>query len=245
MAPNKFEKHIKKELEEREIQPSSKAWEQLSEKMDATAPQSRKKGYLWYGIAASFVGLIILSVVFFNAKEPILETNTTVVEEDNEVIKELIDLPIIETQKTNVEVVATEKLPVLKEKEKTGKTNLEIVEKKPLIEQLVTVSNDAQVPLIGSSEEIINTKVLEVLAQVDILEQDHEVITDAEVDSLLRMAQQELLTDRLFRTDRSVDAMALLAEVEGELDETFRDQIFESLKTGFLKVRTAVADRNN
>lgn len=245
MAPNKFEKHIKKELEEREIQPSSKAWEQLSEKIDAAAPQSRKKGYLWYGIAASFIGLITLSVVFFNAKEPILETNTTVVEEDNEVIEELIDLPIVETQKSNVEVVAIEKLPVLKENENTDETNIEIVEKEPLIEQLVKVSNDTQMPLNDNSEEIINTKVLEVLAQVDILERDSEVITDAEVDSLLRMAEQELLTDRLFRTDRSVDAMALLTEVEGELDETFRDQIFESLKTGFLKVRTAVADRNN
>jgi len=36
-----------------------------------------------------------------------------------------------------------------------------------------------------------------------------------------------------------------LNEVEGELDISFREQIFESLKTGFLKVRTAVADRNN
>jgi len=39
--------------------------------------------------------------------------------------------------------------------------------------------------------------------------------------------------------------MALLTEVEGELDQSFRDQIFEKLKSGFLKVRTAVADRNN
>jgi len=35
-----------------------------------------------------------------------------------------------------------------------------------------------------------------------------------------------------------------LAEVEDELDESFRDQIFDALKTGYLKLRTAVADRN-
>ena len=35
-----------------------------------------------------------------------------------------------------------------------------------------------------------------------------------------------------------------LTEVEDELDQSFRDQIFDSLKEGFLKVRTAVADRN-
>ena len=43
----------------------------------------------------------------------------------------------------------------------------------------------------------------------------------------------------------TVDAMALLAEAETEMDQTFREQLFIKLKNGFNKVRTAVADRNN
>ena len=70
-------------------------------------------------------------------------------------------------------------------------------------------------------------------------------ITDAEIDSLLRAAQQELFTDKILNSEGKVDAMALLTEVEEELDDSFRDQIFEALKQGYLKVRTAVADRNN
>ncbi|MFK7811850.1 MAG: hypothetical protein AB8B59_05100, partial [Maribacter sp.] len=69
-------------------------------------------------------------------------------------------------------------------------------------------------------------------------------LTEAEVDDLLRNAQEEIFRDELFNRNGSVDALALLNEVETELDKSFRDQIFESLKTGFLKVRTAVADRN-
>jgi len=65
-------------------------------------------------------------------------------------------------------------------------------------------------------------------------------LTNAEVDDLLRSAQEEILREKLFSQNGSVDAMAL----QDELDQSFRDQIFESLKTGFLKVRTAVADRN-
>ena len=57
MEPNKFEKHIKKQLQEREIKPSPNAWDRLSEKLDADVPPSKKRGYLWYGIAASFIGL--------------------------------------------------------------------------------------------------------------------------------------------------------------------------------------------
>jgi hypothetical protein len=76
------------------------------------------------------------------------------------------------------------------------------------------------------------------------LEQSSQV-TDAELDSLLRNAQEAIVREQLFNTDKTVNAIALLTEVEDELDQSFRTQIFQSLKTGFLKVRTAVADRNN
>ncbi len=94
------------------------------------------------------------------------------------------------------------------------------------------------------SESVLNKKIADVVAQVALLERSAEV-TDAEVDSLLRNAQEAIVREQLFNTDKTVNAMALLTEVEDELDQSFRDQIFQSLKTGFLKVRTAVADRNN
>ena len=94
-------------------------------------------------------------------------------------------------------------------------------------------------------EELYETKIAEVVAQVGILEQRSEAVTEAEIDSLLRQAQTEILTDKLFNHQGQVDALALLSEVEQELDQTFRDQIFEKLKSGFLKVRTAVAARND
>ncbi len=95
------------------------------------------------------------------------------------------------------------------------------------------------------TEQLINAKIAEIVAQVDLMENNNLPISNAEVDSLLRKAQNEVLADKIFNKEGKVDAMALLNEVEGELDKSFREQIFESLKTGFLKVRTAVADRNN
>lgn len=95
-------------------------------------------------------------------------------------------------------------------------------------------------------EQMINDKVAELVTQVDVLEQYSTVtVTDAEVDSLLKWAQEEILRENLFKTNTTVDATVLLAAVEDELDQSFRDQIFNSLKAGFIKVRTAVAERNN
>lgn len=245
MAPNKFEKHIKEQLEEREILPSSKAWEQLSEKMDAVTPQSNKKGYLWYAVAASVIGLIMLSVVFFTTESTILETETIVVEEQKEVIEETNNFQDVEILETEDEVVSINKIPQEKAKKIEVETYIEVYKKEAFEEQLIAVESNPKETFTDDSEKIINTKVLEVIAQINILEQNEQSLSDAEVDSLLRKAQDELIRDQIFDQNGSVDAMALLTEVEGELDQTFRDQIFESLKTGFLKVRTAVADRNN
>jgi len=245
MAPSKFEKHIKKQLEEREIQPSANAWERLSEKLDVDEPQSKKRYYLWYGLAASFIGFLIISFVYINTTKD-QSTNIQVVEnpvKSSELINDELEINV----QTEVEKIVEFDAPIAEKKDfKNSITNKIDKPQKAItrIEKRNGISENIELPL-KDSEEVINIKIMEVVAQVDLLEQQDESLTDAEVDSLLRKAQNEILNDKLFRNARSVDAMALLTEVEDELDKSFRDQIFESLKNGFLKVRTAVADRNN
>ena len=95
-----------------------------------------------------------------------------------------------------------------------------------------------------NADPLLDDKVNEVLNQVILMEEDKIAVTDAEVDSLLRNAQRELITNNQFTDQYGVNAADLLAGVEEELDQSFRDQVFEKLKQGFVKVRTAVADRN-
>ncbi len=251
MEPNKFEKHIKKQLQEREIQPSAKAWQRLAEKLETDAPESKKSNYIWYGIAASFIGLLMVSVLYFNLRSPSDTPAIQVVETSDEPgekktdresgFEKEIEGAVVENDQseapspTQLARVVKDQLPELKDEitavaEKTANFSDNSTEK-------VLASNKLE-------EEIINTKILEIVAAVDSLELNSAALTEAEVDNLLRSAQEEIVRDKLFNQNGSVDAMALLTEVEDELDQSFRDQIFESLKAGFLKVRTAVADRN-
>lgn len=250
MALNKFEKHIKKQLEEREIAPSTDAWERLSVRLDATAPQSNKRNVLWYGIAASFIGILMVSVVYFSSGGPDNTADSQIVETNEEVI-ETKAIPTGTVAK-DIEEVIVEKDQINKLRTTNDGTRVEnrIPE---LNDHLTSVDESAAVidtiiDKAGRSkdfgEEVIYTKLLEIVATVDSLEQNNTALTNAEVDRLLRNAQEQLLRDKLFEQNGSVDAMALLTEVENEMDQSFRDQIFESLKAGFLKVRTAVADRN-
>lgn len=280
MGRNKFEEQLKEQLQEREITPSEGAWDRISEQLEASNAR-RSKNFQWYGIAAGFVGIALISVIYFGTtglpsgtETPItdVERDTTlgnstpkIIEEQNipeensnegitnegSIDEESIDEEKSNNEKTYEENVIEETLLVDTEahEETSIQKNNKRQTKNIKTEALASTKSEASkvekvaVPL-SASKELIDAKVAEVVARVAVLENQNNAVTDAEIDSLLRGAQQQILEDKIFRKDRSVDAMALLADVENELDQSFRDQIFEALKDGFLKVRTAVADRN-
>ncbi len=246
MVPNKFENHIKEKLKGREIQPSADAWGKLSDQLNNTSQKPKNKGYYSYAIAAGFIGLLFISVLYFNIDNSSTTPNTQVVDTSKEAIEELNNSEVPKEKFTEVEIVEADKIELTQKNEKTASQN-RFSDSKKQISLIKRVDPVPDTIHVGSEmpSEIIDIKILEVVAQVDALENDNIDLTDAEVDSLLRRAQQEILASKVFRKDHTVDAMALLTDVENELDQSFRDKIFESLKTGFVKVRTAVADRNN
>ncbi len=256
MEPNKFEKIMKEQLQDREIRPSSDAWQKVAEQLEVD-DRSKSNRFFWWGIAASVIGLLLLSVWYLNTTSSQVVPETEIVNTP----KKKAAQPIQETLKTTPDVMDEKMLQKKNEitvalentkNERTDygeqgiSTKAEIeneVAEDSVIETSIAVTDVS--PLNDGAETAIGIKIAEVLAKVDDLEQNDVALTDAEVDSLLLQAQKELFNDRLFRKDHSVDAMVLLADVEEELDQSFRDQIFDKLKTGFLKVRTAVAQRND
>lgn len=251
MEPDKFEKHIKNKLEERRITPSDLAWEKISGQLENPTEQ-HKNGYFWIGIAASFVLLLGISIFFFNEKDEVIRTPTSNVVDVKEpkVFEESLESEASSfSEKVETEGVVLNENPKTKvDQEVTSKNSEDLIvdvlqDSGTIIANTPpTVLQDEALPMVPT--EILDAKIAEVIAKVDAIESKGKV-TDAEVDSLLLRAQREILKEKIFITGNSVNALALLSEVEEELDQSFRDQIFETLKTGFLKVRTAVADRNN
>lgn len=252
MEPDKFETHIKSKLDGREITPSDVAWSKVSKGLKP-GPVTRKPNYFWLGIAASVAVLVSVAVFYLNKGQNELSTTPQFVETP---AKQIIEAPE-ETNKekptTTYEGLVVEEIQELKTTESKIDNLVDDSLKSDFVKQnqedaLVMEfhtqeTKEAQSP-VQPSEKVLNEKIAEVVAQVALLEQSSQV-SDAEVDSLLRNAQEAIFKEQLFKPDQSIDAMALLTQVEEELDQSFRDQIFQSLKAGFIKVRTAVADRNN
>lgn len=251
MEPDKFEKYIKSKLEERRIAPSDGAWERISGQLESSKEQP-KNGYFWMGIAASFILLLGASLFFFTRSEEIegISPNIVVDVEQPKIIEQNSEFK----DSTVFEVTPPEAIVVTKNEETKGNQD-EILRSTSKSQQEsakdmeMLVSNTSKAPLEDETVptvpvEILDAKIAEVIAQVNVMELNGN-ITDAEVDSLLMNAQKEILRQKLVENNTTVNAIALLTEVEEELDQSFRDQLFETLKAGFLKVRTAVADRND
>lgn len=245
MEPDKFEKHIKNQLSKREISPSDNPWGKISGQIQRTESKSNK--FFWYSVAASFIGILIISSLYFNASDKSIESDIQIVDTSEETIRVPKKQNILEEQNVTEDKVVISQEPILKE---LDKPNVKVKTIKNINSQIVILDKSKrqqmEVKVVPSqTEKLIDTKIAEIVAQVDLMENDNLPISNAEVDSLLRKAQNEVLADKIFNKKGKVDALALLNEVEGELDRSFREQIFKTLKKGFIKVRTAVADRNN
>ena len=239
----KLEKHIKKNLEKREIKPSADSWEKVASQMDIKGKNPRKNWYL-YAVAAVFIGVLLISSLFLKGENPSGETIEVVRTEEH-----LKPTEALKKESENEKIKPFETIVVAKSKEEAVKNKVEDVELNKDFEgvQVVYTETDQEdnEPLLKESNDMIAQKVQEVVAQVQLLESINPEVSDTEVDSLLRAAQQQIFSEKVLVKRGSVDAMALLTEVEDELDESFRNQVFDALKEGYIKLRTAVADRNN
>lgn len=240
MEPVKFEKHIKEQLQRREIKPSADSWEKLQEKLEQKQPAS-KRPVLWLGLAAAFAGIFFLLGTFFS--NPFIENQPAVVEQSSEVPVnpknesfEPVPAPAAETFIASEEVEEPEVFQSRKISENKGnKGNRE--------NHVSVIAEQRQQPVPELEEE---GKLNLALVKESLLQQYPEVlakVSDTEIEALLLLAEAEMEPEPTFAS-QNFSADALLNEVEYELEQSFRDKVFEVIMSGFSKAKTAVANRN-
>ncbi|MBC6998585.1 hypothetical protein [Cytophaga sp. FL35] len=246
MSRNNFDEEIRKKFEARRLTPSAGAWDKIEGQLGS--PPAYKPTYYRWGVAAAFIAFLLLSVLYVIEKDNSTLSVEEVVVKPQQELKEKVEVEVADSDVDERTIVKPTFEQVV---ETSPKKAVKKEEEKPFVfkdEEVIVVVEDVMVKEKVNGDDtnnlLINTKVEELIAQVAILETNKQTLTDAEVDSLLKEAQNEILNSRITESSGSVDAMALLADVETELDKTFRDQLFDALKDRFIKVRTALADRN-
>lgn len=259
MALHKFEQDIKRKLEKRTIEPSANSWNKLEAKF-VSNKQKRSNSIFWMlGIAASIVGILVLTPIFFNNNE---HTTPIIVDVESNNKKE------IKTSDTEKETIIAE--------EKFNKTEATEVNNKPLIKNLklqlskqtkrpieVAENNYISPTILKSKNKIIDIvvnqeilkedpliseeqKIKEVIYQIESLKKQQYTITEADIDALLFQAQKELALQAIYNeTIKTVDAYKLLQDVEDDINKSFRIKVLETLKLNFEQMKTVIVQRND
>lgn len=254
MAPIKFEDNIRARLEQREIKPSAEAWQKLEAALDQEAkPAKTRKGYGWVLIAASFIGILILAGRYVFQEEMDKNPVNQVVETPTEMQNEQKSEPTETLEQKQQDILAQEETSVAVQEEQQIAEPPKKRKEQPVInkyEEAVAVTNSqkasADEKLDQTTQSKIDAEVNDLISKVQEQQNSGVAYSDAEIDQLLRDAQRDIISEKMFDRERNtISAEALLYEVEEELDPSFRDRIFEALKDGFMKAREAIVSRNN
>ena len=241
MAPIKFEENIKDKLEKRTIKPSADAWQTLASRLETKNNKKKSPYYLWLGVAASIVAIMfIASQLFVNKNNTTIET-PVIVNTNKETIKKIESENVLQKKDVLTNNVEKESVKELNIKTpKSEKTEVALLTKQK--EEKTVLPKE----VIVNKTSFEDLKVQQVVAQIQGLKDKGESVTDKDIDALLDQAQKEITLQNIYNeTTKTVDANALLQDVESDLQQSFRDKVFNALKSSYNTVKTAVAERNN
>ncbi len=230
MERNKMEDDFREKLNKREILPSNHAWDRLDAMLTAVEEKKPKSNYTWLFIAAGFVGLLLMATLFFKTNNPQDAIKNDVVIENNKVEetpnKTQVNEPLIPQVAPETQVAL--------ETEKPSKVDERISDKK----QVAT-------PIKANQNQIAENKPNKNL-KLDIpnnVSSQAVAVQDVQIDKLL---DNTMSNDKVFlKQVIKVDANALLSQVDGELDSSFRERALQIVTKNYKSVKVALSTRND
>jgi hypothetical protein len=232
MELNNFESQIKQKLENNSIQPSSAAWDKLEGMLDNADKIKDKRNYGWIYIAASFVGLLIISSVFFNQTMPnnINKSNPVVLDQDqiNTSLEKSNEEEAL-SQNENSAIVANEHIL---EKGINKKVPNHLKEK----EVVISINNDKVVNVVSPA-----TKVSEAISKNKYMSAENLLAAVSDTKVEVKTANKSFKKGSV---GTSVDPNSLLSSVEEELNQSYKESALEKLNKKFNAVKTALVNRN-
>lgn len=225
MEPNKVENQIKEILKNREIHPSSQAWDRL-DSMLAVSEQIPKRNYKWIAIAATLIGFSIVGIVLMNTNKSIQPE-----ELNNPIVKETVRPSNIQESNLLIEVKENSSIekPLVQVVHKIEKTKVGKAEINPKKDALLDLKSEEQIVLMPK--------------EVSKVEQNKYVddqLLLAEIESKEMPVVKEIIP----QTKIKIDPQALLSGAEQEVNESFRNKVIQSVNKNYNMIKSTLANRN-
>jgi hypothetical protein len=236
MEPNNFEKDFREKLNQRKIEPSSKAWDRLDAMLTVAEEKKPKRKNKWLYIAASIVGFLLLGTFFFNQKKTVETPKNEVVIEGNNQKSPDVKPDFNAIDSTKEEAVISEKEPNLKSENSNNK--VEVLNEKPN----QTIKNEtnqiAESSVINQKNQQTQSGANQIsVSEMPKNETTEQLLTDAEK---LAVAQSSAKPKAKIK----INANDLLNQVDGELELSFREKVITKVNKNYQTVKVALANRN-
>ncbi|MCA6423014.1 MAG: hypothetical protein IM568_09375 [Flavobacterium sp.] len=256
MEQNNVENQIREKLNAREIQPSPQAWDRLDAMLTIAEEKKTKRSlflsFPFIGIAASVLVFVTLGLLLFNQSATKIETPNAVVgteiKKDNvEIPNSKFQIPSTKNKQENEEVATSDVQPTTNNRQPTTNHQGVSIKNQEIIIQK-TNSNQNQIIKDKKIEYVITEDV--ALKDLPKIETRKEIIVqgynnaksdEALLASLDKVAKQS--TNQ--KSGVKVDAKSLLSQVDGEVEQTFREKVITKINKNYKEVKVALANRNN
>ena len=232
-----WDKELKK-LKNREITPSSSAWFEIEHQLNDKAKRKRKRLF-FYAVAASFL-LGVLLTGLFNQSQQVPEID--VVQPKQQPVKNTIKEEI----EGKPQFKSADELKQLFPQQGLSETNEQKQNKSDFnAEQSLIRKEKANkaLPVIAKAEQKMANEI-QPDSLLPLLPQEKVQLTtthwdEAQIEAALQKALVQIERQKGAKI-YSVDANALLQEVERELDVQFREKIYYALQKRIENIKNAI-----
>ena len=229
MERNKLETQFKEQLNSREIKPSDRAWDRLDAMLTVAEKKKQKRGYAWVYAAASFAGFAFLGTFFFTQtdKNATVERNEVVLENNQKDESKKEALLVISLDSTSRKVVEISEAKKVKKNSRDGSPTLKIQN------QVAQNSNPESLISIIEKRQT-NQKTVQF---------DSSNTNEKSIDEMLASVKTVSKAENL-KTTVKVNPDALLSQVDGELELSFREKVINKVNRNYQTVKVVLANRN-
>lgn len=228
MEPNKMEKDFKKKLEQRAIKPSDMAWDRL-DAMLSVAEEKKKPNRTWLFVAASFLGFLLIGTLFLKQEK----TNGTIDKDNNAVVS---SEKAIEESNPAIQEAATEEIKTPLQYTDAQETALAAGSSKKEVRRNMKATQKVNMPEVKNETIIINEAIADNSVQQEPVNK-----TNIEPETLLAVSFDKAVAKK---SKVKVDPNSLLSGVEGELNENYRGNVWQTVTKNYTAVKTTLANRN-
>ncbi len=230
MEPSNIEKQIREQLNARQINPSENSWDRLDAMLSVDETKKNKPSFLWWYIAASTVLFFSIGAFFYSNNDAKTNTATPLVVNEAPSTKEADDNSGATTKTINMAA------PILGNNQ--SNTTL-------------AIQNHKSFNSINQ-KNTIKTSVVTNLQTNQSEELQKAVVQSEKMPSAINLNKESIQTLNsnipiVINTPKKVkvDANSLLSEVDGELNQAYRESKLDLIKRNFKAIRVAVANRND